>query len=95
MRKKIQNRSSEFKANVAIEALKEQKTISALAQIYEIYPNQISIWKKEFLDNTSLVFEKNHKRPKEDEMVSKLFEAISQLKIESDWFKKGCYRIYP
>lgn len=58
MRKKKQNRSSEFKAIVAIEALKEQKTISALAQIYEIYPNQISIWKKEFLDNVSLVFGK-------------------------------------
>jgi len=64
MRKKRQNHSPEFKAKVAIEALKEQKTISELAQFYEIHPNQISTWKKEFLENASQVFDKVHKKPK-------------------------------
>ena len=88
MRKKRQNHSAEFKAKVAIEALKEQKSIAELAQIYEVHPNQISIWKKEFLENASQVFDKAHRQPKEDEKVAKLYETIGQLKIENDWLKK-------
>ncbi len=88
MRKKRQNHSAEFKAKVAVEALKEQKTISELAQLYEIHPNQISTWKKEFLENASQVFDKSHRRPKEDEKLAKLYETIGQLKIENDWLKK-------
>ena len=88
MRKKRQNYSAEFKAKVAIEALKEQKTIAELAQIYEIHPNQISTWKKEFLENAAKVFDKLHRKPKENEVVAKLFEKVGQLTIENDWLKK-------
>jgi transposase len=87
-KKKRQNHSAEFKAKVAIEALKEQKTISELAQLYQVHPNQISVWKKEFLENASQVFEKGNKKPKEDVELAKLYEAIGQLKIENDWLKK-------
>ena len=88
MRKKRQNYSAEFKAKVAIEALKEQKTIAELAQLYQVHPNQISIWKKEFLANASQVFDKSTRKPKDDEVVAKLYETIGQLKIENDWLKK-------
>lgn len=88
MRKKRQNYSAEFKAKVAIEALKEQKTITELAQLYEIHPNQISTWKKEFLENAAQVFDKLHRKPKENEEVAKLFEKVGQLTIENDWLKK-------
>ena len=47
----------EFKAKVAIEAIKEVKTISELAQSYQIHPNLISLWKKDFLANASKVFD--------------------------------------
>lgn len=88
MRKKRQNYSAEFKAKVAIEALKDQKTMNELAQIFQVHPNQISTWKKEFLENAAQAFEKGHNKPKEDENVSKLYETIGQLKIENDWLKK-------
>ena len=88
MRKKRQNHSADLKAKVAIEALKEQMSITELAQRFEIHPNQISIWKKEFLENASQVFDKVHRQPKEDEKIAKLYEAIGQLKIENDWLKK-------
>jgi len=88
MRKKRQNYSAEFKAKVAIEALKEQKTITELAQLYEIHPNQISTWKKEFSENASQVFDKVHRKPNENENMAKLYETIGQLKIENDWLKK-------
>jgi len=92
MKKKRQNHSAEFKAKVAIEALKEQKTIAELAQLYQVHPNQISTWKKEFLENASQVFDKAHRQPKEAERIATLYEAIGQLKIENDWLKKSCYR---
>ena len=64
-KKKRQKHSPEFKAKVVLEALKEQKTLSELAQIYQVHPNQITLWKKEFLENASQVFERGHKKPKE------------------------------
>lgn len=88
MKRKRKNFSAEFKAKVVIEALKEQKTIAELAQIFELHPNQISLWKKEFLANASEVFEKSPKHQKEDTDVSKLYEAIGQLQIENNWLKK-------
>ena len=88
MKSKRKNHSSAFKAKVVIEALKEQKTIAELAMIYEVHPNQISSWKKEFLDNASEVFEKVTKHPKEETDISKLYEAIGQLQIENNWLKK-------
>lgn len=88
MKSKRKNHSSAFKAKVVIEALKEQKTITELAIIYEIHPNQISIWKKEFLDNAAEVFDKSSKHAKDESDVSKLYEAIGQLQIENNWLKK-------
>jgi len=88
MKSKRKNHSSAFKAKVVIEALKEQKTITELAMIYEIHPNQISIWKKEFLDNAAEVFDKSSKHAKDESDVSKLYEAIGQLQIENNWLKK-------
>jgi transposase-like protein len=88
MKSKRKNHSSAFKAKVVIEALKEQKTITELAMIYEIHPNQISIWKKEFLDNAAEVFDKSSKHAKDESDVSKLYEAIGQLQIENTWLKK-------
>ena len=63
-KKKRQKHSPEFKAKVVLEALKEQKTLSELAQIYQVHPNQITLWKKEFLENASQVFERGHKKAK-------------------------------
>ena len=47
----------EFKAKVAIEALKGDKSIAELAQIYGVHPAQISTWKKQLLDNGTSAFE--------------------------------------
>lgn len=88
MKRKRKNFSAEFKAKVVIEALKEQKTIAELAQIFELHPNQISLWKKEFIANASEVFENSSKHQKEDTDVAKLYEAIGQLQIENNWLKK-------
>ena len=53
LRKKI---SSETKARVAIEAVRGMKTISEIAAQYDVHPNQVSIWKKQFLESASETF---------------------------------------
>ena len=79
--------SAEFKAKVAIEALKEQQTLQELAHKYEVHPNQISSWKQEFLQNSGSVFTKGKKK-EESVDSSRLYEEIGRLKVEIDFLKK-------
>lgn len=92
MKKQRRAFSAEFKAKVALEAIKEIKTISELAQHYQLHPNQISVWKKEFLSNAGKVFDtdkdeaehiKQLHREKED-----LVQQIGQLTVDINWLKK-------
>lgn len=84
--------SAEFKAKVVLEALKEQSTMEDLARKYELHPNQIHIWKKEFLNNASVVFSSGEKRIEDkklqEEEREKLYAQIGQQKVEIDWLKK-------
>jgi transposase-like protein len=84
--------SAEFKAKVAIEAIKEVRTISELAQIYQVHPNVISLWKKEFLTNAGKVFEKGKKESDQIEKLKKenddLIHEIGKLTVDLNWLKK-------
>ena len=80
--------SAEFKAKVAIEALKEQQTLQELAQKYELHPDQISSWKQEFLENSASVFAQGKKKEQESVDTARLYEEIGRLKVEVDFLKK-------
>ena len=89
----IRNRKvykSEFKAKVALEAVKGRQTINEIAKEYEVHPNQISQWKKQFLESMAGIFEssKAGSRQPEEELTSQLYEQIGRLKVELDWLKK-------
>ena len=84
--------SADFKTKVVLEALKERNTIEEISRKYELHPNQITIWKKEFLSNASIVFS-SHDSAKEEQKqkevdADKLYAQIGQLKVENDWLKK-------
>lgn len=83
--------TAQFKTKVVLEALKEQESLKSLAQKYELFPNQISAWKKDFLSNASSVFSSESKNIKSDKekREDQLLKTIGELKVENDYLKKN------
>ena len=71
---------------MVLEALKEKSTLAELAQKYELHPQQITNWKKEFLDNADAVFDKGEKSKKteSEQKEEQLLKIIGQQKVEID-----------
>lgn len=82
--------SSEFKAKVALEALKGQKTLNELASEYGVHPVQIAQWKRQAQEGLTGVFEHAPSRREraQEELVEQLYQQIGQLKVELDWLQK-------
>jgi len=79
-----------FKAKVAIEAIKGEKTIAEIASIYSVHTTQIKQWKDIALTNIEGHFSGKQERRAidHDELVSSLYQQIGQLTVERDWLKK-------
>jgi len=89
MRRKRRNFAPGFKAKVAIEAIKEEKTLAELAQKYELHPNQISEWKKQLLEHADSVFGSSQNDKRHDDGRIKDMEAkIGQQALEIDFLSK-------
>ena len=78
------NHQPAFKAKVALEAAKGEKTIAEIAQRYEIHPNQVGEWKKELLERAGDIFMKDGK-PEKGPDVDGLHAKIGQLTMENDF----------
>jgi transposase-like protein len=79
----------ELRARVALEAIKENKTIAELSSEYEVHSNMISKWKKHLQDNIADIFiRKNEKDPNAQEQIDNLYKEIGRIQVENGWLKK-------
>ena len=83
--------TSKFKTKVVLEALKERQTVKELAQKFEITPQQIGAWKRDFLKDADTVFSKGEKSKKSEaeEKKDQLLKVIGELKVENDFLKNA------
>ena len=81
---------SKYKAKVALESIKGEKTAAELASQYGIHATQIARWKKHMLENLPELFSNKHEKDREDaeKLQAELYRQIGQLKVELDWMKK-------
>jgi len=81
---------SAFKAKVALEALKGEKTLAQLSSEFKVHANQIRQWRKRLLEELPGIFSRRKvkKDMEKDELISELYRQIGQLKVEMDWLKK-------
>jgi len=86
-RKRYDNR---FKAQVVLEALKNQRTMAQIASEYGVHANQITKWKRRVLDELPGIFSNRRERDQRDNeaLQAELYRQIGQLKVELDWLKK-------
>jgi transposase-like protein len=79
-----------FKARVALEALKGQRTINEIASEYGVHPNLVGQWKKQMQEGLPGLFAERHSRQARDaeELKARLYQQIGQLQVELDWLKK-------
>jgi putative transposase len=90
MGRKRRAHDAAFKAKVALEAVKGEKTIAELASEYGMHPNQIGQWRRRLLEGLPSVFseKRRHEEKDRDELEAELYRQIGQLKVELDWVKK-------
>ncbi len=90
MGKKRRTFTDQFKAKVALEAVRGVKTLAELAAQYQVHPNQVSQWEKQLLSQPQDVFSgKNSDSAKTaDELTAPLYEEIGRLKMDIKWLEK-------
>ena len=84
------NYSAEFKAKVALEALKEQQTLAELGSCYGVHPTLVAQWKRQLREALPQVFADRRQKPERgaEELQAQLYQQIGQLKVELDLLKK-------
>ncbi|MFZ3074323.1 MAG: hypothetical protein WA093_04330 [Minisyncoccales bacterium] len=81
------------KAQVALAAIKEEKTMAQISSDFQAHPTQIGLWKKQAIDNLPELFKDKRKKEKEDSAgrqaeLDNLYKIIGQRDAELDWLKK-------
>ena len=90
MKKGKRNHSADFKARVALGAIKGSASMAELASRYEVHATQIGQWRKQALEELAGIFSDRRRRSDNDNeaLLARLYQQIGQLQVELDWLKK-------
>ena len=90
MKQQRKKHSGAFKAKVALEAVKAERTLNELAGHFEIHPTQVVQWKQRLVAGASDLFTGGIDRDavQEAQLRDRLYQEIGQMKVELDWLKK-------
>ena len=82
--------TANFKAKVALEAIKGDRSLAELASRYEVHATQIGVWRKALVAGMPDIFSDKRRKKKEqgEEDTARIYEEIGRLKVELDWLKK-------
>jgi transposase len=89
MKNKRKNYRSDFKAKVALAAVKNEETIAELAARFGVHPTLINNWKRQLLDGAADIFTKGQKAKEPNSAkVDELYRKIGKLEVERDFLSK-------
>ena len=88
--KKRKIHTPEYKAKIALEALRSGKTINQIGQEFDVHPVQVGLWKKAIQEQAKTLFEgkRGPKATDEQGTLERLYGEIGRLKMDLDWLKK-------
>ena len=88
---KRKNHSPDFKAKVALEAIRDEMTMAELSKEYSVHPTQIGTWKRAAIKNMAAGFSRRGGDPAQvdDATIDKLYSKIGQLVVERDFLKRA------
>ncbi len=85
---KRKQHTNDFKARVALDAIRGIKTLSELSALHGVHPTVIANWKRQLLDGAADVFTRGHRGRTDEEDLARLYEQIGRMQMEMDWLKK-------
>jgi transposase len=89
MSKKRNHYSAEFKAKVALAALRNDETMAELAARFGVHPTMINNWKRWLVESAAEIFQKGHKTQNQNEaQIDELYRQIGKLQVERDFLSK-------
>jgi transposase-like protein len=86
-----------FKAKVAVEAIRGEKTIQEIASAYSVHPNMVALWKSKLLEGAATVFdrtEKDNYNAEAERKQDELYRQVGKLQVECDFLKKKYRQLY-
>ena len=92
-RKQRRRFTSAFKAKVALSAIKENETLATLSKQFDVHSNQILKWKKDFIENSSMAFEKKSEFESLEKDRDQLLRKVGELQMDKDFLKKSLWKL--